>query len=179
MKNGKIRRQKATWRRQNSKIPKNSTNVIFQQFLTYLSSTSTIFWYLWVLTPPSGLLWPYFAVFHGITLKCTWGSLLGHNQGWKSNFRNIHLPYCNFRILLSSGLLVAFLVLEFKLKMFFNLLGPNDLKKVKKIWKCHTIVFLAFDLAFMTFMAFFGLYMSFRGSLMSNKSIRFIFSWYF
>ena len=177
--NGKIRPQKATRRRQNSKIPKNSTNVIFQQFLTYLSSTFTIFWYLWVLTPPSGLLWPYFAVFHGITLKCTWGSLLGHNQGWNTKFGNIHLPYCKFRILLSSGLLVAFLVLEFKLKTFFNLLGPNDPKKVKKIWKCHTIVFLAFDLAFMTFMAFFGLFMSFRGSLMSNKSIRFIFSWYF
>ena len=179
MKNGKIRPKKATRRHQNSKISKNSTNVIFQQFLTYLSSTFTIFWYLWVLTPSSGLLWPYFAVFHGITLKCTWGSLLGHNQGWNTKFGNIHLPYCKFRILLSSGLLVAFLVLEFKLKMFFNLLGPNDPKKVKKIWKCHTIVFLAFDLAFMTFMAFFGLFMSFRGSLMSNKSIRFIFSWYF
>ena len=143
------------------------------------NNISWIFWYLWVLTPSSGLFWPYFAVFHGFTLKCTWGSLLGHNEGWNIKFGNIHFPYCKFRILLSSGLLVAFLVLEFKLKTFFNLLGPNDPKKVKKIWKCHTIVFLAFDLAFMTFMAFFGLFMSFRGSLMSNKSIRFIFSWYF
>ena len=146
--NGKKRPQKATRRRQNSKIPKNSTNVIFQQFLTYLSSTFTIFWYLWVLTPPSGLLWPYFAVFHGITLKCTWGSLLGHNQGWNTKFGNIHLPYCKFWILLSSGLLVAFLVLEFKLKMFFNLLGPNDPKKVKKNMKMsyHCVSGLRFGL---------------------------------
>ena len=148
MKNGKIGPKKAIRRPQNSKIPKNSTNVIFQQFLTYLSSTFTIFWYLWFLTTLSGLLWHYFAVFHGITLKCTWGSLLGHNQGWNTKFGNIHLPYCKFRILLSSGLLVAFLVLEFKLKMFFNLWGPNDPKKVKKIYKYDTIVVLVFDLAF-------------------------------
>ena len=96
---------------------------------------SWIFWYLWVLTPSSGLFWPYFAVFHGFTLKCTWGSLLGHNQGWNIKFGNIHFPYCKFRILLSSGLLVAFLVLEFELKTFFNLLGPNDPKKVKKYIK--------------------------------------------
>ena len=52
---------------------------------------------------------------------------------------------------------MAFLVLEFKLKTFSNPLGPNDPKKVKKIWKYDTIVVLAFDLAFMTFMTFFGL----------------------
>ena len=109
---------------------------------------SWIFWYLWVLRPSNGLFWPYFAVFHGITLKCTWGSLLGHNQGWNIKFGNIHFPYCKFRILLSSGLLVAFLVLEFKLKTFFNLLGPNDPKKVKKNMKMsyHCVSGLRFGL---------------------------------
>ena len=140
---------------------------------------SWIFWYLWVLTPSSGLLWPYFAVFQGITLNCTWGTLLGHNQCWKSKFGNIHLPYCKFQILQSSGLLVAFLVFEFKLKTFSNLLGPNDPKKVKKTQKINTLLVLAFDLAFMTFMIFFGLYWPFWGSIMSNKSFEFIFSWYF
>ena len=52
---------------------------------------------------------------------------------------------------------MAFLVSEFKLKIFSNLLGPNDSKKVKKIKKIDTIVVLAFNLVFMTFKTFFGL----------------------
>ena len=138
-----------------------------------------IFWYPWILTPSSSLFWPYFAVFEGFTLKCIWGIFLGHNQGWKSKFGNIHLPYCKFWILLSSGPLAAFLVFEFKLKTFSNLLGPNDHKKVKKIQKINTLLLLAFDLAFMTFTIFFGLFWPFRGSVMSNKSFEFIFSWSF
>ena len=137
MKNGKIGPKKAIRRPQNSKIPKNSTNVIFQQFLTYLSSTFTIFWYLWFLTTLSGLLWHYFAVFHGITLKCTWGSLLGHNQGWNSKFGNIHLPYCKFRILLSSGLLVAFFGRFSKCnsKMYLGHFYMSQSMLGKQIWK--------------------------------------------
>ena len=53
--------------------------------------------------------------------------------------------------MLSSGLLVAFLVLEFDLKSFSTLLGPNDPKKVKKLWNYDTFVNLAFNLAFMAF----------------------------
>ena len=52
---------------------------------------------------------------------------------------------------------MAFLVLEYNLKTFSNLLGPNDHKKVKKIQKINTLLLLAFDLAFMTFTIFFGL----------------------
>ena len=96
-------------------------------------------------------MWLYLAIFQDPTQFWAWGTLLGPNQCRKSKFRKIHLPYCKFQILLSSGLLVAFLVLEFKLKTFSNLLGPNDSKKVKKILKCDTIVVLAFNLVFMTF----------------------------
>ena len=53
--------------------------------------------------------------------------------------------------------LVAFLVLEFDLKSFSTLLGPNDLKEMKKIQKFGAIAVVAFDQAFMTFMTFFGL----------------------
>ena len=63
--------------------------------------------------------------------------------------------------MLSSGLLVAFLVSEFKVKSFSNLVGPNDPKKVKKFWKYDNFVSLAFDLAFMAFIGlwnFFGLF---------------------
>ena len=80
--------------------------------------------------------------------------------------------------LISSDILVAFLVLEFKVKTFSILLGPNDPKKVKKLQKSYTIELLALDLAFMTFMAFFGLFIAFWGLLMSKKSIRFICSYY-
>ena len=117
-----------------------------------------------ILTSPSGLFWPYFAVFEGFTLKWSWGSLLGHNQGWESKFGNIHLPYCKFWILLSSGPLVAFLVFEFKLKTFSNLLGPNDPKKVKKIYEINNLLVLAFDLALrplFSISAFFGLFRPF------------------
>ena len=77
--------------------------------------------------------WPYFAIFQDPTQFWVWGTLLGSNQCRKSKFGKIHLPYCKFEILVSSSLLVAFLVLEFKLKTFSNPLGPNDPKKVKKI----------------------------------------------
>ena len=60
------------------------------------------------------------------------GTLLGHNQRWKGTFISIDIPLCKFPILLSSGLLVAFLVLEFKQISFFILVGPNDPEKVKK-----------------------------------------------
>ena len=125
-----------------------------------------------IFFPPSGLLWPFLAVFQTSTQFCTWGTLLGPNQCWRSSFGSIDFPDCKFQILPSSGLDEALLVLEFKVNTFSILFGPNDPKKVKKLQKNYTIVPLAFDLAFTTFMAFFGLFITFWDLLMSNKSIR-------
>ena len=136
------------------------------------------FCYLWILTPPSGLFWPFLAVCQGFTQFCIWGTLLGSNQCWRTSFGSIDFPQCKFQSLWSSGLGAAFLVLEFKINTFSILLGPNDPKKVKKLQKIYTIVPLAFDLALTTFMAFFGLFIAFWGLLMSKKSIRFICSYY-
>ena len=108
----------------------------------------------------------------------TWATFIGPNQCYESKFGEINFPYSNFQVLPSSGLLAAFLVLEFKVNTFSILLGPNDPKKVKKLQKSYTIVSLAFDLAFTTFLAFFGLFISFWHLLMSNKSVRFICSRY-
>ena len=47
-------------------------------------------------------------------------------------FEIIDIHFCKFQIMPSSGLLMAFLILEFELKSFSTLLGPNDPKKVKK-----------------------------------------------
>ena len=94
--------------------------------------TIWIFWYLWISTPPGYVFWPYFAVFQDPTQFWAWGTLLGHNECWKSKFGPINYHTCKFEILLSSGLLLAFLLLEFKIKSFFNLLGPNETRKVKK-----------------------------------------------
>ena len=77
--------------------------------------------------------WPYFAIFQDPTQFWAWGTLLGHNQCWKSKFGPINYHTCKFEILLSSGLLPTFLVLEFKIKSLSNLLGPNDPKKGEKI----------------------------------------------
>ena len=76
---------------------------------------------------------PYLAVFQTSAQFCTWGTLLGHNQCWKGTFKSIDIPAFKFPIMLSSGLLVAFLVLEFELKSFSTPLDPNDPKKVKKL----------------------------------------------
>ena len=127
------------------------------------------------MTTPSGLFWSFLAVSHGSAQFSTWGTLLGPKQCRESKIGKIHLPNSKFQILLSIGLQVAFLVSEFKVQPFSNLLGPNDPKKAKKQKICDTIVALAFDLAFMTLMTFSGLFVSFCWSLMSNKSIRFIF----
>ena len=132
LKNGEIRSQNVPQRSQNSNISKNPNNMIFQHISSSLSSTFTFFRYLLILTPPSYVLGPYFAVFQSSTQFWAWSTSLGHNWWWKSKFGSIDVLYCNFQILLSSGLLVTFLVLEFKLKSFSNLLGPNDPKKGKK-----------------------------------------------
>ena len=105
----------------------------FSAYFINFSFIFTDFWYLWILTPASYIFGPYFAVFQSSAPFCTWGTLLGHNQCWKGTFRSIDIPACKFLIMLSSGLLVAFLVLEFELKSFSTLLGPNDPKKVKKL----------------------------------------------
>ena len=153
LKNGKIWPQNVPQRSENSKISKNPKNKFFQHILSPLSSIFTVFWYLWIFTPPSYILVNYLAVLNSSATFCTWGTLLGHNQ------YSIDIPLCKFLILLSSGLLVAFLVLEFKRKSFSNLVSPNDPKKVKKIRKCINFVNLAFDFAFMAFIGlwnFFG-----------------------
>ena len=126
------------------------------------------------MTSLSSLFWPFLAVCEDPTKFCIWGPLLGSNKCWRTSFGSIGFHDCKFQSLLSSGLDAAFLVLEFKVKTFSILLGPNDPKKVKKLQKSYTIVLLAFDLAFTTFMAFFGLFIAFWGLLMSKKSIRFI-----
>ena len=79
------------------------------------------------------VLGPYFSAFKDPTLFWAWDTLLGHNQYWKSKFEIIGIWIWKFQIMLSSGLLVAFLVLEFDLKSFSTPLGPNDPKKVKKL----------------------------------------------
>ena len=135
--------------------------MIFQQILSCLTFIFTFFSYLWILTPPSDLFWPFLAVSQGTALKCTWGTYICHNQCWESKFGNIHLPYCNFWILLSSGLLVAFMVLWFKLKTFSNAFGPNDPKMAKKVYRISNLLVLAFDLAFTTFIFYFGLFWPF------------------
>ena len=99
----------------------------------------SFFCYLWILTSPSSLFWPFLAVCEDPTKFCIWGPLLGSNQCWRTSFGSIDFPHCKFQSLLSSGLDAAFLVLEFKVKTFSILLGPNDPKKVKKLQKNFTI----------------------------------------
>ena len=88
----------------------------------------------------------------------TWATFIGPNQCYESKFGEINLPYSNFQLLLSRGLLATFLVLDFQFNTFSILFGPNDPKKVKKLQKNYAMVPLAFDLAFTTIMAFFGLF---------------------
>ena len=79
------------------------------------------------------VLGPYFSIFKDPTLFWAWDTLLGHNQCWKSKFEIIDIHFWKFQIMLSRGLLMTFLILEFDLKSFSTLLGPNDPKKVKKL----------------------------------------------
>ena len=134
----------------------------FQQILSCLTSIFTFFWYLWILTPPSNLFWPFLAVSQGSTLNCTWGTYIGHNQCWESKFGNIHHHNSNFPILLSSGLLAAFLVSEFKLNTFSIVVGPNDPIEAKKyknfipLWPWPLMRPLKIKMAFLAFLYLFG-----------------------
>ena len=136
--------------------------MIFQQILSCLTFIFTFFSYLWILTPPSDLFWPFLAVSQGATQKCTWGTYICHNQCWESKFGNIHHHNNNFPILLSSGLQAAFLVSEFKLNTFSILLGPNDPKEAKKckkftpLWLWPLIWPLKIIMAFLAFLCLFG-----------------------
>ena len=164
--NGRIRSKKADWRSQNLKISKKANNDIFSTFyhLYHLLLQFFDIFEFWLLRPA---FFDLICPFHMSPLTPrTWATFIGPNQCYESKFGEINLPYSNFQVLPSSGLLAAFLVLEFKVNTFSILLGPNDPKKVKKLQKSYTIVSLAFDLAFTTFLAFFGLFISFWHLLM-------------